>query len=437
MSEALHKAFYPMMESALGADAVRALLEAMEQPSPASVRLNPSKIPSPPAFADAEPVAWSPWGRYLAERPVYTLDPLLHAGAYYVQDASAMAVGDVLRACLPEAEPAGRPIRVLDACAAPGGKTTDAAASLRERYGDGFLLVANEVMRQRVSVLRDNVAIWGDPCVCVTSADPAAFSPLKGLFDIILADVPCSGEGMFRKDAGAVSDWSPAIVDLCAARQRRIISDLWPSLREGGVLIYSTCTFNRIENAGNVDWIVSTLGAERISEPWTLVPGQVRGEGQFVIALRKTSPAEAFRLPKAPPVNAQVPKGLLRIPCVTRLRGGVVVAVPEVIAAEVVAISPLRPLSVGTLAGEYKGSDWVPSADLALSLLLLPDAYPSVALTLEEARAFLHRDALTLPRAPKGFVLVRYNGLPLGFVKNLGPRCNNLHPKDRRIRMDI
>ncbi|MBP5625824.1 MAG: RsmB/NOP family class I SAM-dependent RNA methyltransferase, partial [Bacteroidales bacterium] len=159
-----------------------------------------------------------------------------------------------------------RPIRVLDLCAAPGGKTTDLAASLREAYGDGFVLVANEVMKARVGVLDDNVARWGDPNVVVTSVDPAAFARLEGYFDIIVADVPCSGEGMFRKDPRAREEWSPAVVELCAARQKRILADVWPALREGGWLLYSTCTYEAAENDENLAWAAAELGG-KILEP--------------------------------------------------------------------------------------------------------------------------------------------------------------------------
>ena len=199
----------------------------MTQEASVSVRLNPFKLP-----------------RLLGGRPSFTLDPLFHAGCYYVQDSSAMYVGHVFRKMLAMLEK-GPVVRVLDLCAAPGGKTTDLAASLREACGDGFLLVSNEVMKERVRVLDDNVARWGDPNVAVTSADPAAFARLGGFFDIIVADVPCSGEGMFRKDPRAEAEWSPAVVTLCAARQKRILADVWPALREGGILVYSTCTYGR------------------------------------------------------------------------------------------------------------------------------------------------------------------------------------------------
>ena len=251
----LPEAFIRNLSEELGPDRARTVLDALSGEPSVSVRLNPAKLTACP-FPDAERVPWSPYGYLLKERPNFTLDPLFHAGCYYVQDSSAMFVGELFRRAL---DGFGPGVTVLDLCAAPGGKTTDLAASLRERFGDRFSLLANEVMRNRFGVLRSNVRTWGDPRVGVVSRDPSAFSG-KPVFDLIVTDVPCSGEGMFRKDEKAVEDWSPETVDFCAARSRRILSDVWSALKPGGVLIYSTCTFNRQENDGTVAWIVSVRG---------------------------------------------------------------------------------------------------------------------------------------------------------------------------------
>ena len=251
---------------------------------PVSVRLNPFKAGGLelPILEGAVGVPWSPYGRILAERPVFTLHPLFHAGCYYVQDSSAMYVGHVFRKFLPELRPGAR---VLDLCAAPGGKTTDLAASLRERFGDDFLLVSNEVMKDRARVLDDNVARWGDPNVVVTSVDPAAFASLGEYFDVIVADVPCSGEGMFRKDVRAEEQWSPELVKLCAARQKRILADVWPSLRRGGVLVYSTCTYEQAENDDNLVWAAENLGGEIVGAVGRSPAQDIRG-----LPLRKGGP---------------------------------------------------------------------------------------------------------------------------------------------------
>ena len=361
----------------------------MEAPSTA-IRLNPFKGCEGPEGA---PVPWSPYGRILQERPNFTLDPLLHAGCYYVQDSSAMYPGHVFRKHLSEFGPG---IRVLDLCAAPGGKTTDLAASLREAFGGNFQLISNEVMKARAGVLRDNVARWGDPAVQVTSVDPAVFGrQMQGCFDMIVADVPCSGEGMFRKDPKAVADWSPELVQMCAARQRRILADVWPALRQGGILVYSTCTYEDAENDANLAWAAETLGGSifapddefpqhgvRLTAHGNLLKaGEVPGEGQWVGALRKTS-------------SCQTASGHLP------------------------ALQP-------------------DPADRVLAIDYRPE-YPVVELSLQDALRYLHRDALRLPEGmPQGLIIVAFHGHPLGLAKNLGSRCNNLLPKGRRILMDV
>lgn len=218
-----------------------ALLNALDAPSPVSIRWNPYK--SGPA-TDGTPVPWNRYGRYLASRPSFTADPLFHAGAYYVQEASSMFVEHILRSAMPETEG----LRILDACAAPGGKTT-IYSTLAGAEG---IVVANEVVRSRAAVLADNVRKWGIGNTVVTSNDTAHFTPLREWFDVVAVDAPCSGEGMFRKNPDARSEWSTANTEMCAARQRRIVSDLWDALKPGGILIYSTCTFNRRENEDNV-----------------------------------------------------------------------------------------------------------------------------------------------------------------------------------------
>ena len=384
----LPEAFIELLQASTGQ--AEAVAKALEEAPSVSIRLNPAKLTECP-FPDAVQVPWSPYGYLLKERPVFTLDPLFHAGCYYVQDTSAMYVGHVFRQVSAQLQPG---CRVLDLCAAPGGKTTDLAASLRERFGDRFSLVANEVMKNRFSTLRSNVETWGDTRVETVSRDPSAFGS-EPVFDVILADVPCSGEGMFRKDAQAVAEWSPKTVEFCAARSRRILSDIWPTLVPGGILIYSTCTFNHFENDDTVAWIASELGADVLPLPafqpvvntrfgQLLLPGLVPGEGQYVAALRKhggdskctTAPQRTWESPEP---------------------GG--------------KRTPVR------------------SEDTAA---------PLVNVDRNTALHYLHGDAIVLPQdAPLGPVTIGYQGHPLGPAKNLGKRCNNLYPKNKRIRMDI
>ena len=231
------EAFARRIEEQLGTRQARLLLDALDGDPVVSVRYNPYKTTSKPAL---EPVPWSRYGFYLTERPSFTLDPSLHGGAYYVQEASSMFLEAVFGA-IADSE---APLRILDLCAAPGGKTT----LLSSLAGPESLIVANEPVRARAAVLSDNVRRWGIGNVVVTSADPARFAPFGHYFDLILVDAPCSGEGMFRKDRESRRQWSESGAELCAARQRRILGEAWDALRPGGALIYSTCTFNPAEN---------------------------------------------------------------------------------------------------------------------------------------------------------------------------------------------
>lgn len=440
--ENLNEAFRRTLTEAIGESNADIAFEAFDSAPSVSVRLNPSR---PKVSFDGVPVPWNPLGLMLSERPSFTMDPAFHAGAYYVQDSSAMIVGHVARQLISKKD---RPLRVLDLCAAPGGKTTDLASSLRQICGDSFILVANEVMKQRAQILADNVGRWGDPNVVVTSVDPKAFGSLEGFFDMIVADVPCSGEGMFRKDDEAVRQWSEDNVALCEARQRRIVADVWPALSDQGTMVYSTCTFNRRENDGNVRWMMENLDAELISVDagfpgvyrtelgFSLVPGLVKGEGQYCAAVRKNGGSEPrLRQPK----TAKGPSfsHLFDVPMSFVQKNDTVVAVPKVIAAEVEALEFLRPLMKGVAVGEVKGKDLVPHADLALVSVLAQGAFPQVDVDRKTALSFLHKDPIVLKDAPKGLIIVCHEGQRLGFVKNLGNRCNNLLPQGRRIRMDI
>lgn len=453
-------AFRKYLAQVVGEGNLSAVLDALSGEPSVSVRINPAKAGSPTEIFGnlvSGPVEWNRHAAFLSERPAFTLDPLIHAGAYYVQDSSAMFPGKAFRDVLDKVLESGiiSP-KVLDLCAAPGGKTTDISASLRESCKGGYLLISNEIMKQRAAVLADNAAVWGDPSVVVTSVDPKAFGTLPGFFDIIVADVPCSGEGMFRKDDEAVSQWSEENVALCQARQRRIVADVWPSLAEGGFLVYSTCTFNNLENDDNVKWICSEFGAEIIGIDGcgllrtecgvSLVPGFVRGEGQYCAVLRKTSPSagtaacsgrQQDRWQKLPEAHASIIRPLLDEEMAMIVKDGRIVAVPEYVRCLLSMLEPLRPLARGLAVGMFKGKDFIPDADLALSLSLRRGAFNEFEVNRETALSFLHRDPVRLPDAERGMLLLVYRGLPIGFVKNLGNRCNSLHPLHRRIRMDI
>ncbi|MBQ9529716.1 MAG: rRNA cytosine-C5-methyltransferase [Bacteroidales bacterium] len=455
MAVSLPQAFVESTRAALGdkADAVVEAIRAGE--SVTAVRANPFKISADDLrrrFAAAgEDVPWCADAFYLNERPVFSLDPLIHAGAYYVQDPSAMFVGSLAEVLIRQSEAS---LKVLDLCAAPGGKSTAVASALRP----SDLQVSNEVIGSRASVLAENMVKWGCPNTIVTNNDPKDFARLAASFDIILADVPCSGEGMFRKDPGAVAEWSPENVNLCAARQRRIVADVWPSLREGGWLIYSTCTFNSSENDDNVEWICSELGAEPVallramSAPGQgeqcvstrcglqFAPGITRGEGQYVAVLRKTSSAK--------PASFKPAKPLRKAPCnwlmdgfnsfsVETSAGTLIKAYPQALVQDIRQFEErLKVLRSGVAVATVKGRDLIPQTDLALSQAFRQDAFQQVELAKDQALQYLRCEALQLPDAPKGFLTVTCEGLPLGFVKNLGNRANNLFPQAWRLRMN-
>lgn len=431
-----------------GASWADTLEKAMTGSPEISVRLNRRK-PGKEFHAEMQRVPWCPEGIYLPERPAFTFDPLLHQGAYYVQDASSMFIAHLVRHLTKDAS---KPLKVLDACAAPGGKTT----AMIDALPDGSLVVANEYVPERAAILRENLAKWGYPAVCVTRGDTARFRETPAFFDIIAADVPCSGEGMMRKDAEAVAQWSPALVKQCAARQREIIANLWPALRPGGWFIYSTCTFNREENEDMIAHLRDCYGAEPVEIPvrddWNIapsldpelpacrfIPGLVRGEGLFMAAVRKPLDAEITAQPhrgknrrKESPRKKQAQK----LP--SEIKNWILPDFDCTIEADpegrVTAVLGPEPYAPVLEIGEIKGRDIIPSQQLALSTALNPDAFPRVEIGLATAIDYLRREAITLPEsAPRGLVLLTFAALPLGFVKNLGSRANNLYPRNWRI----
>ena len=476
----MNTVFETYLKEAIGEDNARIALDALSGPASVSVRMNPGKVNTDNSVTQAftglmanfpseicqkvSPVAWSPYGVFLPERPCFTLDPLLHAGCYYVQDSSAMFVGhvfrEVLRSMLESGRiGSGRPVRVLDLCAAPGGKTTDILASLKMSGCQSYVLVSNEIMKQRAAVLADNAGIWGDPHVIVTSVDPKAFASLQGYFDIIVADVPCSGEGMFRKDAGAIAEWSRQNVENCYRLQREIIEDIWPCLRPGGILVYSTCTFNEQENEDNIAWIRG-LGADvldiDISEEWNItgalkgedslyrfIPGRSRSEGLCMAVLRKSDDTvlaerrakDSGKPAKTRPrtdVGAWINGSDHFTLCE---RGDTLSAIPTWWLAQYrAAEKSLHLLHAGITLGTVKGKDVVPHQSLAISTALNRSAFAQAEVGYGQAIAYLRKEAITLDAAtPHGIVLITYHGIPLGFAKNLGNRANNLYPKPWRV----
>lgn len=406
---ALPQDFISEMQQQLGGREAAQLCCALEEGNtPVSVRLNPNKVREAAELQSllegAEPVPWCQTGYYLSQRPQFTLDPLFHAGCYYVQEASSMFVEQAWREIvrrMPDAQ------RVLDLCAAPGGKST-LWRSLLPPEGE---LVANEPDRKRAEVLNENLIKWGYGNVRVCNAyatDFAAYAP--GYFDVVAADVPCSGEGMFRKDPASRDEWSLASVEKCARLQRTIVADVWPALRPGGFLVYSTCTFNRQEDEENVRWICRTLGARAVTLPveegWGIssaldaegapcgchfFPHRSRGEGFFLCLIQKDG--------EAPRASRHHLEHVRHFPWASYVQ---------------------------------KGSKNVPQHILAMQPATAA-GFPQCALTREQALCYLRHEALCI-EAPRGYVVVTYQGHPLGFVNNIGPRANNLYPQEWRIR---
>lgn len=441
--------FIEQTRSLFGEERYARFLDDVARDPVVSVRLNPAK---PGAEWGGDSVPWAAQGRYIASRPSFTADPLFHAGCYYVQEASSMFLEQVMRRYV------DAPVRMLDLCAAPGGKSTHAISLLPE----GSLFVANEPMPLRAAVLAENIIKWGSPSTVVTRNEPADFAPFKEFFDIIVVDAPCSGEGMFRKDERAVSMWSPSNVKTCVSRQRTILSDIWGSLRPGGLLVYSTCTFNRHEDEDMVAWICDELGAEALpvdvepqwgvtgnlvggSEPvYRFIPGYTKGEGFFLALLRKDGDAPVSQ-PRPPRTKAApLPKvckdmkGWLTSDDYTlTVDGEEIVALPTKHQAAIAALQArLKVLHCGVPMAAVKNNKLLPMHPLAMSTLLNREAFPMVELSCEQALAYLHREALSIPSAPMGVILFTYKNVPLGFAKNVGNRVNNLYPAEWRIRKD-
>lgn len=420
-----------------------------------SLRLNSLK-PCETEWGDNEKILWCSEGRYLHEKPVFTLDPLFHAGCYYPQEASSMVLDWLLRnVCQLPDEP-----KVLDLCAAPGGKSTLLSSFL---CGKG-LLVANEVIRNRAAILVENLMKWGAPNSIVTRNDPADFGSLNSFFDLMVIDAPCSGEGMFRKDQRAVDEWSEDNANMCSLRQQRILSDVWPALKEGGYLIYSTCTFNPAENEDNIAWLVREYGAEVlpviVPESWGVAsievttgnglafyPHRVKGEGFFVAVLKKVSPGKVLSINRKQGKsrnNLNVPEGLeqlfsshIKLSYFEEMDGWR--AFPDYFDAELNVIQhKLNVLNYGVQIGKFIKKNLVPSHELAMSNLLNKQFFQKVDLPKYEALRFLKGESLMFRNeCEKGYLLITYKEVPLGFVKNIGTRMNNLYPSGWRIRMSL
>ena len=447
--------FLERLEKQLGRNNLDAYLNAFEDPIPISIRLNPEKIDRLP-FESGSNIPWHPYGYFLEERPLFVFDPHFHGGSYYVQEASSMLLYHFVD--FEEGQ------LILDACAAPGGKST----LLAQAMAPGSLLVSNEVVRSRVGILAENMSKWGKPNVWVTQADPKQFSSLGPCFDTVVIDAPCSGEGLFRKDSASKEHWSEDAVAMCSARQKRILADILPSLKPGGKLIYSTCTYAPQENEENIQWMLDNFPGELTLDPveglekygalpieiqgekeagWRCIPPQFKGEGFFISRLKKTAPSH-FPSPlskgkakgriaktRALPKEAQAFLAQYIYPeyhSFCKVEGEILMYDPPI--ERYFWDLPKLPFAQkGIRLGKMRRKEVTPTQELALSNLIRRDLEP-IELPLDQALHYLRKNDLTGLSSEKGWRLVSYQGVNLGWVKVIQGKGKNHYPINWRIR---
>lgn len=447
-------AFQQQMQNLLGAD-YSAFVDSLNTPSKTSIRFNPLKYFKSKENSDG--VKWNSNGVYLEKRPVFTLDPSFHAGAYYVQEASSMFLAEALKQCVD----LNRDLKVLDLCAAPGGKSTLLASSI----SSNSILLANEVIRSRYGILKYNLTKWGYPNTHCSMHDSQDFSSLLAFFDVVVVDAPCSGEGLFRKDEKAIEEWSPNNVQLCAGRQKRILANAVQCISPGGILIYCTCTYNDLENVKNVQWMAEEFNLDiiplKIPEDWHIFekeagyqfyPHLTAGEGFYICCLKKKD-SQDKSVEKRRSKNKKQPKinwlsrretellqpwlakpGQFKFHQTEDQRIWAVLKSQE--EAVTLLLNTLNNCQTGIEIGTLKNKQLIPSPALALSTIIHPDL-PTIELDKETALKYLKKETFPLEKIPEGWALMRYEGLNLGWIKGLRNRFNNYYPKEWRIRMRI
>ncbi len=417
-----------------------------------SIRLNPLKKTKAVDLLPLDiAVPWCRYGIYLTQRPSFTFDPVFHGGAYYVQEASSMFLQHIIDQLYKNAD---APKRVLDLCGAPGGKSTLLAASLPDS-----LIVANEVIKSRVSVLSENIAKWGSGNVVVSNNDPKDFKKLPGYFDLMVIDAPCSGSGLFRKDNEAISEWSEDNVQMCSTRQQRILSDAIGSLKQHGYLIYSTCSYSQSEDEDICDWMVAQFNLQpvaiTIDKDWGIVetysslhkvpafrfyPDKVKGEGFFVACFRQDNVVDEYCVYDTKVKEIDKHKKTIVAPFLTAPDDYILNDQKEIIIAfhkkweeEYATIwKSLNVRKAGTAVGTIKGKDFIPHHELALSQLMNP--YVQKAnLNKEQALQYLRRQNFEIDISQKGWTICRYEDINLGWMKVLPNRVNNYYPTEWRI----
>jgi 16S rRNA C967 or C1407 C5-methylase (RsmB/RsmF family)/NOL1/NOP2/fmu family ribosome biogenesis protein len=418
-----------------------------------SLRTNPAK-PAAISFPDVnmEPIPWAKHGSYVSERPSFTFDPLFHAGAYYVQEASSM----FLEQALSQLVNLSKPMTILDLCAAPGGKSTH----LQSLISPESVLVSNELVKPRVNILLENMIKWGGSNSIITNNDPADFGKLPPLFDVIVIDAPCSGSGLFRKDPEAIEEWSEANVQMCSMRQQKIIEDVWPSLKPGGLLLYSTCSYSVAEDEDIADFIADSWPVENcrleLDASWGITetvsskhghfgyrfyPHKTNGEGFYLACFVKGDQENATATIK--PAKLTNDKKLLTLatPWLKEDNGvhlyqykEQLFAIPEACMELFLFLQKrLHIRKAGIKLGDLARNELIPDHALALSTLY-HHGIARIELNKEQAIAFLRRELFEIDELTKGWLMCFYNDLPIGWIKSLGNRFNNYYPKEWRIR---
>jgi len=425
-----------------------------------SVRINPFKTSNMKRetsnffhvapFTFGERVPWSQYGYYLTQRPSFTFDPLFHAGCYYVQEASSMFLEQALK----QTVDLSRDLKILDLAAAPGGKSTHVQSLISK----DSLLVSNDVIRSRANILRDNLIKWGSDNVIVTNNDPRDFAKLENYFDVILIDAPCSGSGLFRRDEDAISEWSLNNVQLCARRQQRIIADVWPSLKNNGILIYSTCSYSKKEDEDILDWMRNAFPVRdlelKITGQWKIVeslggyrfwPDKVKGEGFFIACLKKSDGGEEVKI-KARNKPAMADKKEMEIleqwvaetdNTLVKIENAVYSVPQKMLNDTELLRNNLQVIYHGTMIGQLVREKLLPSHALAMSHLISHHIQKS-DLSYEQAIAYLKKKELKdVSVNGGGWGLVSYKNFSLGWINVLPNRINNYYPKELRILKDI
>lgn len=431
--------------------------KSIEQKPITSIRLHPEKK-ADLSHLELSKIPWSKNGYFLKERPIFTLDPQFHAGAYYVQDASSQFLEHVLnyiKKDLPSSP------RILDLCAAPGGKSTHILSWLNHQG----LLVSNEVIQSRVKILHENIVKWGYENVIVTNSDPKAFLQIEEYFDVIIIDAPCSGEGLFRKDTNAINEWSPNNCDLCANRQKRIVADALHSLKPGGFLIYSTCTFNPSENELNADFFSTELALKNVKIPnldngvtkvvspnnnegYIFLPNNVNGEGFYLTCFQKDGELSSFSFPKNKNKRngkeTTIPKHLYNyikpdkeLEIISFLDNYYILPLQFILDFNYLQ-NKAKIYAVGIELGNIKGKDFVPHHSLSQALHFNNESFRLLELNSQSALQFLKKEDFSIDNTEEpGWFLTTYNKTPLGFIKKVNNRVNNYYPNELKIRMKI